>query len=115
MAGAGISVVRVRIGILLFLLWWLPIYLLTPVLAGLLGKADDASARHAITVWLVCIQTVIGLVGVYLAGRELFSTLGKVRRRRLVPVAWHIVRRGDTRIADEDLKQPRKDPVVPGG
>ena len=107
MSADGISVVRVRVGIVLFLLFWLPVYLLAPAIAALLGKEDDVHARRVITIVLVCVQTVLGLLGVSLAGRELFSTLGKVRRRRLVPVACRIVWSGDTRVADVDLRSPK--------
>jgi len=100
-------VLRVRIGIVLFLLWWLPFYLLSPAIADLLGMGDDPEARRQITLWIVCMQTVLGLVGAYLAGRELFATLGKMRRRRLLPVAWQIVWSGDTDIAADHLRQPK--------
>ena len=106
MAPERVSVGRVRIGILLFILWWLPFYLLAPAIAGLLGQGDDAQARRAITISIVCIQTVLGLIGAYLAGRELFATLAKVRRPRLLPVAWRIVWSGDTHVDDRDLKKP---------
>ena len=101
-----VSVLRVRIGIALIVLWWLPVYLLGPAIAELLGHGDDAQVRREITIWIICIQTVIGVLGVYLAGKELFGTLNKVRRRRLLPVAWRIVRSGDTSVADGELKKP---------
>ena len=107
MATEQISVLRVRIGVLLFLLWWLPVYLLAPAIADLLGSSNDAHLLRQVTIWLVCIQTVIGLVGLYLAGKQLFATLGKVRRRRVLPLAWRIVWTGDTRIADSDLRSPK--------
>lgn len=106
---------RVRIGILLFLLWWLPFYLLSPAIAELLGMGDDAEARRVITVWIVCIQTLLGVTGAYLAGKELFATLGNVRRRRLLPLAWRIVWSGDTRIADDDLKEPKAEAAATAG
>lgn len=102
------SVTRTRVGIVLFLLWWLPVYLLAPAVADLLGKGSDAQARHVITIWLVVIQTALGVLGLYLAGRELFSALGRVRRRRVLPVAWRIVWSGDTAIPDEDLKKRKE-------
>jgi hypothetical protein len=107
MAAERVSVLRVRIGILLFLLWWLPVYLLAPAIADLIGTSSDAHLVRTVTIWLVCIQTVIGLIGLYLAGTQLFATLGKVRRRRVLVVAWHIVWTGDTRIDDGDLKPPK--------
>lgn len=113
LAAGRVSVLRVRIGILLFLLWWLPFYLLAPAIADVLGVGDDPAARREITIWIVCIQTLLGVVGAYLAGRELVATLGRVRRRRLLAVAWRIVWSGDTRIADEDLKQPDPPADVP--
>ena len=118
MAAKRISVLRVRIGILLFLLWWLPVYLLAPAIANLIGTNSDANLVREVTIWLICIQTVIGLIGLYLAGKELFATLGKVRRRRVLAVAWHIVRTGDTHVADSDLRPPkaeaRKSKHAPG-
>jgi hypothetical protein len=107
MAAERVSVLRVRIGILLFLLWWLPVYLLAPAIADLIGTSSDAHLVRTVTIWLVCIQTVIGLIGLYLAGTQLFATLGKVRRRRVLAVAWHIVWTGDTQIDGADLKPPK--------
>jgi hypothetical protein len=98
---------RARIGILLFLLWWLPVYLLAPAIADLIGTSSDAHLVRTVAIWLVCIQTVIGLIGLYLAGTQLFATLGKVRRRRVLAVAWHIVWTGDTDIPDSDLRPPK--------
>jgi len=103
--GTGrVSVRRVRIGIALVVLWWLPFYLLGPALADLVGKGDDPTARRTATLLIVVVQTGIGLLGVFLAGRELVATLGKVRRRRMLPVAWRIVWSGNTDVAATDLK-----------
>lgn len=107
MVAEPISVLRVRIGILLFLLWWLPVYVLAPAIADLIGSSSDAHLVRTVAIWLVCIQTVIGLIGLYLAGTQLFRTLGRVRRRRVLVVAWHIVWTGDPRIDDADLKPPK--------
>ena len=99
-----VSVRRVRIGVALVVLWWLPFYLLGPALADLVGKGDDPSARRAATLLIVVVQTGIGLLGGFLAGRELVATLGKVRRRRMLPVAWRIVWSGNTDVRATDLK-----------
>ena len=107
MAAEPISVLRVRIGILLFLLWWLPVYVLAPAIADLIGSEQRCPPRaHG--------GHLAGLHPdghrpdrSYLAGTQLFRTLGRVRRRRVLAAAWHIVWTGDTRIDDADLKPPK--------
>jgi hypothetical protein len=65
-----ISVVRLRLGVALIGIWWIPIWLLGPVVAGLTGQSVGS-----VTITVAIVQTVIGLIGALLAGRKIWHVL----------------------------------------
>lgn len=103
-----ISPTRVRLGIALFVLWWLPVYLAVPAVVELFGEANNAHARRLIAIGIVTLQTIAGLAGLYLLGKELAVKLRTVRLRRMPVIVWRIVKSGQTTIDPQDLKQPKK-------
>jgi len=102
-----ISVVRVRIGIVFFILWWLPVYLTVPTIAALFGEQDNHQAIVTITIIIITVQTVIGIIGVLLLGKELTHILVKVRYRKLPITLWRIIITGDTDVDPSFLKKPK--------
>jgi hypothetical protein len=81
------AVLRLRIGILLFVLFWLPAYLLAPAIAAVLG---DESAIVRITVAIMAIQTVLGLLGFWMAGTQVIKLLKHTPRKKLPKTVWHL-------------------------
>ena len=81
----GISVRRVRIGIILIALFWLPIWLLAPFWAK---EAGITIAQATLIVGTV--QIILGIVGAIVLGRQSITIVRQTSRRQLPKVAWHI-------------------------
>jgi hypothetical protein len=84
---------RIRLGVALVVISWLPIAQLVIWLTGASGSSAD-HLRYAI--WGV--QIVIGIVGVAIAGRETIDLAKSVGWRRLPRVVWRLVVSPDTPI-----------------
>jgi hypothetical protein len=84
-----ISPSRLRLGVLFVALWWIPVWALAPVIAGFW----DLDGRTVVIVMAV-IQTVIGLLGVLIAGRQDYRIMQGVPRKQLLPTVWGVLRRG---------------------
>ena len=85
----SISAPRLRVGVLLVALWWLPVWLLAPVIAAA-WELDSTNVWIAVMV----VQTVIGLVGVLVAGRQVARIMQGVSRRQMLPTVWRVLRHG---------------------
>jgi hypothetical protein len=79
--------IRIRIGVALVVLSWLPIAQLTIWLVSASGSQAD---RIRAVIWGV--QIAIGLVGVALAGRETIQIAKSVGWRRSPGVVWRLIR-----------------------
>ena len=82
-----ISILRLRVGIVLFALFWLPAYLLAPAIGAFLGKESQVAQ---ITIFIMCIQCAIGLLGALIAGKEVVGLLKKVPRKKIPKTVWHL-------------------------
>ena len=86
---AVISPARLRVGVLLVLLWWVPVWLAAPVIAEAFGlKIEDVAIGLAVA------QTVIGALGVLVAGKQLTRILRGVPRKQMLPTVWRVLRHG---------------------
>jgi H+/Cl- antiporter ClcA len=110
-ANSKTSITRLRIGVVFFILWWLPIYLTVPFIVGLFGDANNTKAKHIITAVILLIQGVIGVIGFLLIGKALALTLRKVSYRRLPGVIWRMLWHGDSNIRETDLKTKKSKAV----
>lgn len=88
-----VSVFRLRLGIVLFFLFWLPAYLLAPVVAVAFGDQPDVVQ---LTIFIMIIQTVIGLAGFVVAGKEVIQLLKQTPRKQILKTVWHIFWSGST-------------------
>ncbi|MHB8792141.1 MAG: hypothetical protein ACYC6O_02200 [Thermoleophilia bacterium] len=87
---------RLRLGVLLLLMWFLPFWLLSPYIASLIDPADEESLTFTITVVIMTVQTLIGLVGAYLAGKETAGIIRNTPRKHMLATAWRIFRHGNS-------------------
>ncbi|WP_155855988.1 hypothetical protein [Cellulomonas sp. URHD0024] len=85
----SVSPTRLRIGIFLVFLWWIPVWLAAPVLADVFGLDS-----HDVLVWLIVVQTVVGLAGVLVVGRQIARIMKGIPARRMLPTVWHVLRHG---------------------
>jgi len=81
----GISVRRIRVGIILVALFWLPIWLLAPVWA----KAAGITVAQA-TLIVGTAQIILGIAGGIVLGRQSIAIVRQTSRRELPKVVWRI-------------------------
>jgi len=84
---------RLRLGLFFILIWWLPIWLLSPAVSDLLG-VHSSKDRHEVLLGLVIIQTIVGIVGFILASREVVRLIKQIPRRKVPGTLWYMIRTG---------------------
>lgn len=101
-----ISISRLRLGVVLFIVWWIPIYLTLPFLDNELN-ANTKKSQAIIAITILTIQGIIGVIGLLLVGKELAFTLKQVKYRKLPGTIGRMLWNGDTTIKPSSLK-PKK-------
>ncbi len=81
-----VSVVRLRLGVALIGIWWIPIWLLAPLVAHVVGQPVGS-----VTVVIAIVQTIIGLIGVLLAGRQAAKIVRHTGFRAVPAKIWHVL------------------------
>jgi hypothetical protein len=81
-----VSIFRLRLGVLLIGIWWIPIWLLAPVVAHLAHQPVGS-----VTLTIAIVQTVIGLVGVLLAGRQAAKIVRHTGIRAVPAKIWRVL------------------------
>jgi hypothetical protein len=89
--------VRIRVGVFLVLLWILPFWLLAPFIANSLSGLDNPPSVATVTTTMVVIQTVIGLLGFWVAGTEVKSIIKGSTLRHSVRTIWSVLLHGEVR------------------
>jgi hypothetical protein len=86
-----VSVFRLRLGVVLIGIWWIPIWLLAPL-------AADFSAQPVgqLTLVIAIVQTIIGLIGALVAGRQAAKIVRHTPVRAVPRKIWHVLRTGTT-------------------
>ncbi len=87
---------RLRAGIVLIAVSWLPVAQVVLIIAHDNGKltSEHASETFRLAVWGV--QTLIGLVGIWLAGSVAIRTAKQSGWRAAPKKMWHLFRTGAT-------------------
>ena len=88
-APVPISATRLRVGVFLILLWWIPVWLAAPVI----GEAFGLDVKN-VAVALAVVQTVVGALGTLVAGRQITRILRGVPRKQMLPTVWRVFRHG---------------------
>lgn len=83
------SIFRLRIGIVLILVWWLPLWLIGPQLAHLFGF-DPNHTR----ILIMLIQTIIGFIGAIIVGKQVSVIVKKTPFKKMPEVIWKALRYG---------------------
>ncbi len=87
---------RVRIGILLIVLSWLPIAQVVLYFAHHAGHLTSGSASNKLRLEIWAIQVVIGLIGAWLVGK-IAATAAKTDGWKRIPAnLWQLFRYGDS-------------------
>jgi hypothetical protein len=94
---AGMSPLRLRLGCFFILLWLLPFWALAPYVAHALSGLSNAPSVAAVTTSIVVVQTIIGLLGLWVAGTEVKSIVKGSTMRHAVATIWSILLHGSIR------------------
>jgi hypothetical protein len=86
-----ISAARVRLGVGLFILFWLPIWLLGPALAEVVGITVAQA-----TLIVGTIQVILGILGFLMIGKQTVMILRHSSRKQAPKIIWHIFWSGTT-------------------
>jgi len=77
------------------ILWWIPIWLVGPVLYLYFDKfKDDPSQAGAVTAKIIAIQSIIGLVGILVASKDMYTLIKNTPRKQTLPTMLRILRTG---------------------
>ena len=109
---AQVSVFRLRLGVVMIGIFWIPIWLLAPLVARLVDQPVGS-----ITIAIALVQTVIGLIGVLLAGRQTLTIVRHTGWRAVPAKIWHVVWTGklnEPEPSGETGASEPDTPVLPG-
>jgi hypothetical protein len=87
---AGVSRLRLRVGVLLILLWLIPFWTLAPYIAHSLSGLSNPPSVAAVTTAIVVVQTIFGLLGFWVAGTEVKSIIKGSTMKHAVGATWSI-------------------------
>jgi hypothetical protein len=112
------SPLRLRVGVALILLWWLPFWALAPYLTHSLSGLSNPPSVGAVTTVIVVVQTVVGLLGFWVAGRQVKAIVQGSTKKRALRAIWSIFLHGE--IAELDTVgtasgEERQPPAKPDG
>jgi hypothetical protein len=103
---AGPSRLRLRVGVFLILLWILPFWWFAPRIAHSLSELSSPPSVAAVTTTIVAVQTVIGLLGFFVAGTQVKSIVKGSTKRHALAAIWSIFLHGDIRGQDDVGTRP---------
>jgi hypothetical protein len=112
---SAVSPLRLRLGVTLILLWLIPFWALAPYIAHSLSGLSNPPSVAEVTTAIVALQTIIGLLGSWIAGTGVKAIIRGSTKRRALAAIWSMFIHGDVRGYDTvgaDLDQgqsPRKD------
>src|SRR5512133_1693305 len=94
---AGMSPLRLRVGVLLILLWIVPFWALAPLIADSLSGLSNPPSVAAVTTTILVVQTVLGLLGFWVAGTEVKSLIKRSTKRHALGAIWSLLLHGGIR------------------
>lgn len=105
---AGPSRLRLRVGVFLILLWIVPFWALAPRIADSLSGLSNAPSVAAVTTTIVVLQTILGLLGFWVAGTAVKSIIKGSTTRHALGAIWSILIHGDLRGQGDVGNDPNK-------
>jgi hypothetical protein len=85
------------VGVVLIMLWILPFWALAPRIAESLSGLSNPPSVAAVTTTIVVVQTVIGLLGFWVAGTQVKSIIKGSTMRHALGAIWSILLHGEVR------------------
>ena len=112
---AGMSPLRLRVGLFLILLWILPFWLLAEPIAHSLSGLSNPPSVVAVTTAIVVVQTLLGLLGFWVAGTQVKSIIKGSAKLHAIGAIWSMLLHGEIRgqggVGDDpnEGRPPRQD------
>ncbi len=94
---AGPSPLRLRVGVFLILLWIVPFWALAEPIAKSLSGLTNPPSVAAVTTIIVVVQTILGLLGFWVAGAAVKSIIKGSTMRHALGAIWSMLIHGDIR------------------
>jgi hypothetical protein len=94
---AGPSPLRLRVGVFLILLWIVPFWALAPIIADSLSGLSNPPSVAAVTTTILVVQTIIGLLGFWVAGAAVKSIIKGSTMRHALGAIWSMLIHGEIR------------------
>ena len=94
---AGVSGLRLRVGVLLIFLWLIPFWALAPHIAHSLSGLSNPPSVAAVTTAIVAVQTIFGLLGFWVAGTQVKSIIKGSTKMHALGAIWSMLIHGDVR------------------
>jgi hypothetical protein len=94
MGEAKISGLRIRIGMVLLIIWWIPFWLLDPILVKILS-IDSPAGKHSLLIIILVTQTILGLIGILIAGSSVIRLVRQTPNRQIPKTFWHALKQGN--------------------
>jgi hypothetical protein len=110
-----VSPLRLRAGVSLILLWLIPFWALGPRIAHSLSGLSNPPSVAAVTTAIVVVQTIVGLLGFWVAGTEVKSIVKGSTKKHALAAIWSIFIHGQVRGHDNvgtdpnEARPPRED------
>jgi hypothetical protein len=86
---------RLRFGVALVILWLLPFWALGPEIAHALNGLSNPPSAAAVTTAIVVVQSILGLLGLWLAGTEVKSIVKGSSMKRALRALWSVLIHGE--------------------
>ena len=91
-----VSATRLRIGIFLIILFWIPAWLAIPAIADAFG-IRSTEAQTILLVSVLCIQGVLGALGAIVVGRTIVAMVKTPPKRKVLGRLFYVLVHGETK------------------
>jgi hypothetical protein len=91
---------RLRFGVALVILWLIPFWALGPEIAHALSGLSNPPSAAAVTTAIVAVQTILGLLGLWLAGTEVKAIVKGSSMKRALRALWSAFIHGEVQSHD---------------
>jgi hypothetical protein len=86
---------RLRLGVLFIILWLVPFWALAPYIAHSLSGLSNPPSVAAVTTTIVVVQTIIGLLGLWVAGTQVKAIIKGSTMLHALRAIWPILIHGN--------------------
>jgi hypothetical protein len=90
----AISSIRLRVGVILLFLWWLPFWLLQPFFV-ILFSIQSPEAQYKMFIGILITQTIVGFAGLFVVGKQVAVIMRHKSYRQIFPTVWHALIHGE--------------------